>query len=347
MENEILSKKKIIIFWEGFPSCGLLVREVLIKYPRSTLFFTKPQVPFDNVTDYISGNMQWLKRESEILEHKADIEDADLFLFTGWTNAACLSLAKKIKSKRKTVKIAMAVDNNYRKTLRQLTGKLFFFKRIWKDVDYFFVPGRAAYRLGRFFGVPSEKIFMGYYGAFSGIYKFRKNRKKGFVFVGQKIKRKGIDVLTEAYRQYSQKGGKQPLKLIGGESRGQICDLKEGGLSETGFLQPDEIAKVLNQSLALILPSKLEHWGTVCCEAAACGCLLICSDKVGSIDDLLINGVNGFEFTSNSSASLCNILLKLDGLDSAWFNHASSVSRNLAEARSERSYLNALESMMG
>jgi glycosyltransferase involved in cell wall biosynthesis len=67
----------------------------------------------------------------------------------------------------------------------------------------------------------------------------------------------------------------------------------------------------------LCLPSKGpgETWGLALNEAMASKRVGIVSDKVGSSQDLIRNGINGFVFTHNKPSELEDILKRLNKSD--------------------------------
>ena len=73
-------------------------------------------------------------------------------------------------------------------------------------------------------------------------------------------------------------------------------------------MQPAEVANTMNSSKVAHSPSYRDHWGTVLCEAAACGCLLIGSNQSGSSTDLIRCGINGFTFDSKLNQLHCSFL---------------------------------------
>ena len=77
--------------------------------------------------------------------------------------------------------------------------------------------------------------------------------------------------------------GDGPLKKM---INSDLVDLK-------GFLQPLQTSELMNLSKVLILPSRIDSWGTVVCEGAACGNLLIVSKNAGASYDMVRDDVNG------------------------------------------------------
>lgn len=339
--------KKITIIWEGFPVCGLRVNALIDYFEKIKLYVTKPKVPFNSIYQRLSFKPIDISTETGWHNFQNDLYDTDLVIITGWANKNWLNTVKRAKKQNKSLKICLAVDNNLRYSIRQRLGKYYFRYFILPYVDFYFAAGKSTIDLLCYFGVSSANIFLGYYGAQSDIFfNLGFKKRKGFVFLGQKIKRKGIGTLLSAYDIYNKSGGKEPLYLVGGKEIGNIKDLTNHGISKTGFLQPHESNFILNKSRTLILPSIIEHWGTVVCEAAATGCALLLSDQVGSRYDLLMNGVNGMEFSAKNPEELASLMLQLDRLNESWYNESSRVSMEFASCFSENSYRSSILNMV-
>jgi glycosyltransferase involved in cell wall biosynthesis len=109
--------------------------------------------------------------------------------------------------------------------------------------------------------------------------------------------------------------GQGPLEL----------NLKHPGIVTQGFQQPPQIAKIMQRSRCLILPSYEEHWGLVVHEAALCGCGLLVSDQVGSAWDLATLE-NGSIFKSGSSLELYKAMKRFASLTTEELNLVYKVS---------------------
>jgi glycosyltransferase involved in cell wall biosynthesis len=339
--------RKVLIFWEGFPVCGLLVSELLTKTGLEIdLYSTRPSVPFSNFfTEY--GICPKVIAENEVID--LDPTQFDLIVITGWSNKNWLSFAKI--ARKSGVKTCVVVDNNLRFSLRQIFGAIYFRLFLRKYFTFSYCPGYLSKMLMTIFGMPRSNIIIGNYGAHSSVFNYDPVQKKReeFIVVGQLIERKGISELLAAYEEYRNLGGKWELRLIGsGDLREKVQEFKmrcEGFIFED-FLQPTEVAARLKVAKVLILPSRLEHWGTIVCEAAACGTGLLLSDKVGSVPDMLLPGVNGLTFRSGDYKSLRIAMQKISAQSEDWFAMASQISQRIASTRTEDTYANAIRFML-
>ncbi len=335
----------IVIHWHGYPVCATRIDSLEEFKKIVKVFSEKPSVPF-KAFERQKYPPIYIKNESDPAKFlKHEINNIELLIMTGWSHEKWNNFAKILK--KRGVPIIMMVDNNLRYSLRQIVGAIYFRIFFRKLADYYLVAGNSSEKLLNFFGVSSSKIGHGYYGFTSKFFPYPKKnekikRKKNFVFIGQKIKRKGIDILLKAYFKYLSEGGEWGLRIIG-SGKWSIPELES--IKEQNFLQPLEISKLLQNNYVLVLPSRKEHWGTIAAEAAASGMILILSNSVGSKPDILKNGINGFSFTTGNVNELKNILLKFDNFSNSQLIEMSNNSIKLSRIFSERSFYNSINNL--
>ena len=129
-----------------------------------------------------------------------------------------------------------------------------------------------------------------------------------FLFVGQFIPRKGLDVLLDAYRQYrSDRAAPWELWCAGG---GPLKGSLDGqpGVRVFDFLAPRECAELMGQAGALVLPSRVDHWGVVIHEAVCAGLPVIATRTSHASADLVNEGRNGFIVEPDDAATLADRL---------------------------------------
>lgn len=338
----------IIIHWHGYPVCATRIDSLAKFGLQVKVFSEKPKVPFKDFDKQIyPPNYINSQQDPEIIL-KADIEKIKLLIITGWSHKKWNNLAKTLK--KKGVPVIMMVDNNLRYSLRQIIGAIYFRLFYKKLADFFLVAGNSSEKLLLFFGVNSSQIAHGYYGFskqfFTPLKKghFNKLKKeKNFVFVGQKIKRKGIDILVKAFLEYKKEGGSWGLIIIG---NGSYKVPKTKYITEKNFLQPTQIREILMNNHVLLLPSLKEHWGTIVAEAMACGMALGISNRVGSKEDLLKQSLNGFSFNPKYPKDLKRILHKFSDLDEIQLLNMSKNSYNLSKLYNEEHFANAINSLV-
>jgi glycosyltransferase involved in cell wall biosynthesis len=107
------------------------------------------------------------------------------------------------------------------------------------------------------------------------------------LFVGVLEPYKGIDVLAEAWRLARPAA---TLRIVGSGSRASVVE--DLGVQWDRSLTPEEVARALDESTVLVLPSRSEGMGRVVVEAQCRGRAVIGS-RVGGIPDLVCDGENG------------------------------------------------------
>jgi glycosyltransferase involved in cell wall biosynthesis len=330
---------KPLIFWEGFPPCGLLTKQVAQLYGDDLkLLGTKATVPFKGLEQLLGRSIDWMENPNDIWDRREEFADRNLIVHTGWAHPGWLKFDRWIK--KRGAKVVVAVDNNWKGTLRQYLGSIWF--RLWlkRHFDAALVPGRSASELMQFLGMPANRIFTGYYGAYEHMYKpgkRLKDRRSEFLFVGQLIHRKGVDILLEAYKKYRSNGGVWDLRILGSGPFEKDC--KGDGIVFEGFGQVDLVSLRMQEARCLILPSREDHWGTVVCEAMASGMPVIASRWVGASEDLIRNGMNGYIFEDMTSGSLERCMQSVSQWSTNVLDNAEQTSIGVAAGYTSGGYL--------
>jgi 1,2-diacylglycerol 3-alpha-glucosyltransferase len=145
-----------------------------------------------------------------------------------------------------------------------------------------------------------------------------------FLSLGRLVEKKNLTVLTEAFAAVKQKLKVPSLALVivgSGECEQKLIEsCRQYDLSYSldplvdnqadvlfyGFRQIDENPVFYSLAEAFVLPSLYEEWGLVVNEAMACGLPVLVSSTVGSAEDLVVPGENGFHFDPRSSTELAD-----------------------------------------
>ena len=346
MNDAQLAELKPLIFWEGFPPCGLMIKQVADLFGEHLVILgTRPAVPFEGLEAILGHHIEWLKHPDDIWERREEFADRKLIVHTGWAHKGWLRFDRWMK--QRGARVVTTVDNQFKGNLRQWAGAVWF--RIWlrQHFDAALVPGRSATRLVRFLGMPAERVFTGYYGAYEGIYTAGPRlaqRRKEFLFVGQLIQRKGVDVLLQAFRLYRAQGGDWNLRILGSGPYAKECE--GDGIIFTGFGQARAVAQQMQESRCLVLPSREDHWPTVVCESIASGMAVIASRWVGSAEDLIRNGLNGRTIQHMSAIELCDAFFEVSSWSESKLDNAQQISLGLAAGYRSSSYASALEAIV-
>lgn len=241
-----------------------------------------------------------------------------LIICCGWFDkdyVKCVRHNKKIKS-------VLMFDNYWEKTLKQRIGKIFIPKILTPYFNYCWVPGEIQKSYALKLGFKNENIFKGFYATdltnFNKIYKKRSDKNyftesKKMLYVGRYLKLKGVLDLWKAFINFSKKNPDWELHCVG---EGNLYKNKviHDKIIHHGFIQPEKLAELALDKSVFLMPSHFDHWGMAVQEFAASGLPLICSDKVGSINEFLKLNQNGFIFKANNSKSLENAMNKISRL---------------------------------
>ncbi len=135
------------------------------------------------------------------------------------------------------------------------------------------------------------------------------DRPLRFLYCGQLIKRKGVDLLLEAFARLINEGENATLTFAG---EGPLREELEASLSPAvsekvdflGFCPVDDLPVIFSESDVFLLPSRHDGWGVVVNQAVAAGMPVIATDQVGAANDLLIPCENGFRIEAESSTAI-------------------------------------------
>ena len=75
-----------------------------------------------------------------------------------------------------------------------------------------------------------------------------------------------------------------------------------------GFVNQSQLPAIYRASDVMVIPSEYEPFGLVVNEAMLCGCVVIASDKVGAVRDLVFDGRTGYVFPCGDTRALAAAL---------------------------------------
>lgn len=119
-----------------------------------------------------------------------------------------------------------------------------------------------------------------------------------FLFCGQMIERKGVDILLGAFDRLIRSGRTAQLALVGREADLpamllNISPETRHHIQYHGFQSPDMLPSFFAKADVFVLPSRHDGWGVVVNQALGAGLPLICSDAVMASHDLVEENING------------------------------------------------------
>lgn len=196
--------------------------------------------------------------------------------------------------------------------------------RRWRFYDAAFVPGYAATQYARAIGFPEARIFQGLYTCDTALYHpvglarysdvQNPTWPRVFLYLGQFIERKGVDVLIRAYQRYREVCDAPWELWCAGAGPLEHLFAAQEGVKRLGFLSPQACAEVMGQVGALVLPSRWDHWGVVIHEATCAGLPVITTNRCYVAVELVQTGYNGYVVDVGNEQDLMYALLSCSDL---------------------------------
>jgi glycosyltransferase involved in cell wall biosynthesis len=176
-----------------------------------------------------------------------------------------------------------------------------------------------------------------------------------FIYQGGYHPRKGLPELIRVYRDlYRQKHVQHPLILVGkpnhgiaaGFDRDMKVGIREGALVEKGYVDDDELARLMRGAIALIYPSHYEGFGLPVLEAMSVGCPVITSN-CSSLPEVAADAA--VYLTPGSESELADAIRKMesgDGLRRDLRERGFTQAKKFSWEISARRYLEILQQYM-
>lgn len=153
-------------------------------------------------------------------------------------------------------------------------------------------------------GVPAEKVHAVTLGADLELFSpegIEKNGPLTFLFAGATIRRKGFDLLVEAFERVRSEIPDVRLRIAG--PRGDLGHLLKPSADFLGPVTQPELAAELRRADVLVLPSRNDSYAMVVSEALASGTPALISEMVGA-KDLVTEGKTGWIVPVEDAAAL-------------------------------------------
>ena len=321
----------ICFAWPGLPGYAAhCIRAFALRHEGSVIILaTKPGVPLTGTEHALGQKVHWIDGQNPADWERMGLAVPDVMFCGGHFVPAFNRLAAQVRGEGgKTVLMA---DTNWRGGLRQrlidpLHHRLFLRDRF----DAVFVPGKSGARYYGAMGFPANRIAQGLYGADPQVFTAGPplhTRQKKILYAGQFIERKHVLGLARAFISFFNRHPDWHLEMCGsGPQRHLIPD--HPGITVRDFVQPAQLAAMMRQARALVLPSRREHWGVVVHEAALSGCALLLSTAVGAKDDFA-RIENSILFAPGSEPAIEKAFGMFAGWDDTRLQVAEATSRKL------------------
>lgn len=197
--------------------------------------------------------------------------------------------------------------------------------------------------------IPNDTVYI----SFSNYINFERfdidtpfhRRKFNLGFVGRFTEVKGVETFTKAAKDIVEDNPNVRITLVGD---GPLNDSVERIVNNhdqielPGWIDNDELPSKYNQIQVLVAPSKSEGLPTVILEAMGCGVVVV-STRVGSVEEIIIDGKTGFLLDGRTKRELKRSFEKIwsrndleDISESARDSVVDRYSKSAAQERFER-----------
>lgn len=310
-------KKILLVFVEPTPYVLGLVEELYrLKREKLKIFFLKSNMSQDwnlELPSYCHIAPAGFYLRMRAIYKLCVLRKVNLIHVAGWSSLTCLILF--FLSRVVSIPLVVESDTQLVKTLPwwKLLIKKMLYPLLFRFPVHFMPAGKRQMKYLKYYGVKTRDMSIAqmtvdvaliqnrikcdnsYHRAIIRKQHGLKGREVVFLFVGRLLDWKGVLELLAAFRALKSESAK--LWVVGdGPLQNVIKDYvcKDKRASYFGRMDADEITKIYSAADVLLVPSHSEPWGLVVNEAMAAGTAIIATDQVGCIDDLVIDGGNGF-----------------------------------------------------
>lgn len=156
-------------------------------------------------------------------------------------------------------------------------------------------------------------------------------QERVFLFSGSLIRRKGVDLLTQAFVQLAAEFEHVRLKILGeGELANSLKETLRPVLSRVdfvGFKDWTELPDCYRTADVLCVPSRYDGWGLVVPEGLAAGLPVIGTDRTGAALEFIETGRNGWLIPAGNLNALLNALRAAASLTGEELSYLSAQAR--------------------
>jgi len=136
-----------------------------------------------------------------------------------------------------------------------------------------------------------------------------------FLFSGQMIPRKGVDVLIRAFEQVCPRDSRATLTLLGdgpylSRYRQMVSAEWRDRMRFAGFRQSEDLPAIFAEADVFVLPCRYDGGGVVVYEALAGGMAILAPSSVGAAADLIVPGANGFVVPPGDAGALAGAMMR-------------------------------------
>lgn len=258
----------------------------------------------------------------------------DAVIMTSWNFAR--SYRAVMKALPTEVVRILVMDNLWRSAPKQWLGRATHRWYVDTVADAAMVPSDRSEYYARLLGFGSADIIRGSLSAdlatFSSPPRTAEElgSRRSFLYAGRLVDHKGADLLAEAYHRY-RRSVDEPwdLQIVGIGPLEPLLSKLEGVVMH-GFLTPPEVAGLMRQVSAYVLPSHIEPYGVVVHEAAASGLPILCSDFAGVAAGFVQDGSNGWIVPSGDVPAWVEAMKRMSATEPQRLAEMSGISQALS-----------------
>jgi glycosyltransferase involved in cell wall biosynthesis len=178
---------------------------------------------------------------------------------------------------------------------------------------------------------------------FSNLQRFRGSsisrngtNDRTFLFSGSLIRRKGIDLLANAFARLLRQGHKARLRIIGDGSLRSSLERTLAPVASAvefvGFVDWSELVPQYATSHVLCVPSRYDGWGMVVPEGLASGLPVIATNRTGAAHEFVETGRNGWLIPTEDGDALFNAMREAVTMSNSTFAQLSqSAQQSIAD----------------
>jgi glycosyltransferase involved in cell wall biosynthesis len=245
---------------------------------------------------------------------------------------------KCITNKYNSVLHSCVNDNLLQSTIYFAIQKFNDIRHFEKKINAFIVPSLFTYELlskvkqfknSKIFHIPT---FSNKVSNENSLKPLNYNLKNGLklCFVGRVAEDKGVDILIDAVKILLDKNINVSLDIYGAYSsdyaqiqRENVESLELKSIFFKGYVKSKSIIKIYKKYHFSVIPSRCyDNMPNSLIESCSNGIPVIAS-KIGSLDELIEDGFNGYKFESDSSVSLASVIESLFYLNQNKYNNLS------------------------
>lgn len=224
----------------------------------------------------------------------------EIVYVSGWMDKSYLKACAELK--KKGIPVVAGCDNQWKATIRQRLGVVYFKFFMDKYFDYLWVPGPFQFEFARRLGFAKNRILFNCYSAdvelFTPNNLHNSSLPHRFLFLGRFEKVKGVELLAQAWNEI-ENTRHWTLTFIGnGSLKEKLSNYPNIEVKE--FIPPELLKKEISRYGCLILPSLSEPYALVIHEAMAAGLPVLATEVCGAAPVFILNGYNGYTFQANS-----------------------------------------------